>query len=88
MEAHVKHDYLTHYYRKGTEPFRSLSLLTDEEAARLMETMYIEGSVIWERFKDPRQYLEQRRHTETWLREAFLAKGGKPQTACPVYGEL
>lgn len=78
-------DYLTHYYRIGTEPFRSLSLLTDEEAARLMETMYVEGSVIWERFKEPDQYLQQRRRTEEWLREAFLVKGGRPQAACPVY---
>ncbi len=25
-------DYLTHYYTKGTPPFRSLSTLPDEEA--------------------------------------------------------
>jgi hypothetical protein len=48
-------DYLTHYYRKEIASVSSLSLLTDEEAARLMETMYVEDSVIWERFRDPCQ---------------------------------
>ena len=81
-------DFLTHYYRKGTEPFRSLLALADDEAARLMQTMYIEGSVIWERFKDPCQYLRDRKRTEEWLREAFLAKGGRPQAAFPVYTVL
>lgn len=29
-------DYLTYYYRRGTEPFRSLSALSDEEAIEIM----------------------------------------------------
>ncbi len=30
-------DYLTYYYKRGTEPFRSLSALSDEEAIKIME---------------------------------------------------
>jgi len=52
---------------------------------QIMESMYIEGSVIWERFKDPRQYLKERKLTEQWLCEAFIAKGGKPQALYPIY---
>jgi hypothetical protein len=78
-------DYLTHYYAAGTEPFRSLSALPDAEALRLMAELYIEGSVIWERFKDPAAYLRNRRATEKWVRAEFLAKGGRPREAYPIY---
>lgn len=78
-------DYLIHFYRRGTEPFRSLSALSDVDAMRIMNDFYIEGSVIWERFKDPAQYLQARRQIEQWLRREFIAKGGKPQDAYPIY---
>jgi len=78
-------DYLTHYYRRGTDPFRTLSALADRAALQLMAALYVEGSVIWERFKDPAQYLQERRQTEQWLRQAFLAKGGNPQETHPIY---
>jgi hypothetical protein len=78
-------DYLTHYYRRGTEPFRSLSTLADLAAMQIMKELYVEGSVIWERFKDPAQYLQARRQTEQWLRQEFMAKGGSPQETCPIY---
>ena len=76
---------LTHYYRKGTEPFRSLSALSDAEAIRIMEGLYVEGSVIWERFKDPHEYLQSRRQTEQWLRREFVLRGGDPQEPYPIY---
>jgi hypothetical protein len=76
---------LTHYYRKGTEPFRSLSALPDADALRIMEDLYVEGSVIWERFKDPCEYLQARRQTERWLRSEFIARGGAPQDDYPIY---
>jgi hypothetical protein len=77
--------YLTHYHRKGTEPFRSLSALPDAAALRIMEDLYVEGSVIWDRFKDPCEYLQARRQTEVWLRSEFIARGGVPQDAYPIY---
>jgi hypothetical protein len=79
-------DYLTYYYKCGTEPFRSLSALSDSEAIPLMEALYVEfeGSLAFERFKDPIQYMQNRRQTEQWVREAFIAKGGQPQATYPI----
>ncbi|MFN8485364.1 MAG: hypothetical protein U0768_20180 [Anaerolineae bacterium] len=78
-------DYLTHYYRRGTTPFRSLSDLPEAEALALMAGMYVEGSVIWERFKDPQGYLRERRETEEWLYAQFVAHGGRPRQHHPIY---
>ncbi|HLO17614.1 MAG TPA: hypothetical protein VK206_22480 [Anaerolineales bacterium] len=78
-------DYLIHFYRSGTEPFRSLSLLAEDDAIQIMQSLYVEGAVFWERFKDPAQYLRMRKQIEQNLRQAFLAKGGMPQQAYPIY---
>ena len=78
-------DYLTHAYRKGADPFESLSALSDMEAIHRMKDLYVEGALFWERFKDPAQYLQVRRQVEQWLRREFIAKGGKPQAPYPIY---
>ena len=76
-------NYLTYYYRKDTEPFRSLSSLTDEEAIKVMKTL-ADDTPFGLRFKDPVGYLQNRRESERWTREAFIAKGGKPQASFPI----
>ena len=78
-------DHLIHFYKKGSEPFRSLSALSDEEAMQIMQDLYIEGSVFWERFEDPSDYLQTRRQVEQWLHREFIAKGGAPQQPYPIY---
>lgn len=78
-------DYLIHAYKIGTEPFRTLSALSDAEALGIMKNLYLEGSVFWERFENPAQYLQLRRQVEEWLRSEFIAKGGKPQASYPIY---
>ena len=78
-------DYLIHFYRSGTEPFRSLSALSDMAAMQIMQEFYVEGAVFWERFKDPYQYLQARRQIERWLRQEFIAQGGIPQESYPIY---
>ncbi|MGA2974992.1 MAG: hypothetical protein ABSF77_06755 [Spirochaetia bacterium] len=78
-------DYLLHFYRRGTKPFRSLSSLPDEDAIALMQSLYVEGSVFWERFKDARGYLSFRKQVEARLRQGFIAKGGRPKEEHPVY---
>ena len=50
-----------------------------------MQDLYIEGSVFWERFEDPDQYLRTRRQIEQWLYQEFIAKGGAPQQSYPIY---
>lgn len=76
-------DYLTYYYKSGTEPFRSLSALPDEEAIKIMEEL-CDDTPFGARFKDPVQYMRNRRQTEQWVREEFIAKGGKPRESYPI----
>lgn len=78
-------DHLIHFYRSGTEPFRTLSMLSEEAATQIMQSLYVEGAVFWERFKDPVQYLRLRKQIEQTLQQAFVAKGGTPHEACPIY---
>lgn len=78
-------DYLVHLYKSGTEPFRTLSGLPEEDAIRIMQSLYTAGSIFWERFEDPLAYLRLRKQIEQSIREAFIAKGGKPREAHPIY---
>jgi len=76
---------LAYLYKRGAVPFRSISALSDAEAIKIMQGLYMEGSVIWERFKEPGDYLQLRRQVEEWLRREFIAKGGQPRTDYPIY---
>ncbi|GAK56289.1 hypothetical protein U27_03251 [Candidatus Vecturithrix granuli] len=76
-------DYLTYYYKRGTEPFRSLSALSDEEATKIMGEL-CDDTPFGIRFKDPVQYMRNRRQAEQWVREKFIAKGGQPRYAYPI----
>jgi hypothetical protein len=78
-------DHLIHFYRIGTEPFQSLSALSDRDAVQIMKDYYVEGSVLWGRFKDPGQYMRTRRQIEHWLHQEFIAQGGAPQESFPIY---
>jgi hypothetical protein len=78
-------DFLLHFYRKGSRPFQSLSALPEEKAVRIMEQLFIEGSVLWERFRDPANYLSFRKQVEKKLRDDFLRKGGRAIEDYPVY---
>jgi hypothetical protein len=66
-------DYLIHLYAPSAGPFRSLSYLTDDAAIALMRSLYRPGSIYWDRFADPAQYLQARRQVEKWLRQEFIA---------------
>lgn len=76
-------DFLTHYYRPDAEPFRSLSALSDEEAIKIMQLL-CDDTPFGARFKDPVQYMDNRRQTEQWVREMFKAKGGVPTATYPM----
>jgi hypothetical protein len=76
-------DYLTHYYMSDKEPFQSLSSLPDEEAIKIMEKLS-DDTPFGERFKNPIQYLTNRKDTERWVREVFIAKGGRPKDKYPI----
>lgn len=76
-------DYLTHYYSSELGPFQSLSALRDDEAIAIMEKL-CDDTPYGARFKDPLRYLRDRKATERWVREGFVAKGGKPQAPYPI----
>jgi hypothetical protein len=78
-------DHLIHLYKRGAEPFRTLSALREEEAISIMQSLYLAGSIFWERFEDPVGYLRLRKQIEQSIRETFIAKGGMPQEAHPIY---
>lgn len=78
-------NHLIHVFKKGTTPFQSLSALSDDDATKIMQNLYIEGAIFWERFENPAQYLKTRRQIEYQLREEFIAKGGKPRESYPIY---
>ncbi|WNS43897.1 hypothetical protein [Paenibacillus sp. MMS20-IR301] len=79
--------YLTHYYIQGDAPFRSLSALSDSEAITVMESLYVDNPVA-DRFKEPAQYMQNRRQVEHWVRDEFIAKGGAPREYYPLYAVL
>jgi hypothetical protein len=76
-------DYLTHYYNIDLGPFQCLSALSDDEAIQIMQQLS-DDTPYGLRFKDPVQYLQDRKATEQWVREAFLAKGGRPTDPYPI----
>ncbi|RKP57938.1 hypothetical protein D7Z26_00015 [Cohnella endophytica] len=78
-------EYITHYYY--TVPFRSLSALSRSEAMKVMEEL-CDDSPIFERFKEPVQYWENRLEAENWLRNGFKEKGGVPKDKYPFYAVL
>lgn len=78
-------DRLNHFYKRGAEPFRTLCSLPEEEAISIMRSLYVAGSIFWERFEDPIAYLRLRKQIEESIRETFIAKGGRPHEAHPIY---
>ena len=76
-------DYLTHYYNLDEGPFLSLSALPEREAIKIMQTL-CDDTPYGERFKNPFQYLRDRKNTEQWVREEFSAKGGRPKDPFPI----
>lgn len=77
--------FLLHVYRRGSLPLRTLSDLPEEDALRIMRGLYRKGSTFWERFEEPAGYLRFRLQAEKTIREAFIAKGGRPVDRHPVY---
>lgn len=78
-------EHLIHLYKRGAEPFRTLSALREQDAISIMQSLYVAGSIFWERFEDPVGYLRLRKQIEQSIRENFIAKGGVPREAHPIY---
>jgi hypothetical protein len=81
-------DYVTHYYNKQNSPFLSLSELNEEKAISIMKKLYSEETEYGTRFRNPIQYLMNRKNTEAWVRQEFIKKGGTPKNLFPIYTVL
>ena len=75
-------DFLTHYYEADTGPFRSLSSLSQADAAALLARLRDDGVFAGKRAAD---YLARRHRAEALVRAAFIAKGGRPARMHPHY---
>lgn len=80
-------EYVTHYYRKGVLPFRTLSGLSEDAALKIMEEL-CDDSLVFSRFKEPREYMRNRLEVEEWVRDEFIEKGGMPRENYPLYAVL
>jgi hypothetical protein len=76
---------LTHYYHKNDAPFQNLSSLADKEALSVITSLSNRTGSVYRRFKNPEEYLKQRRETESWVRQEFIKKGGQPMSVYPHY---
>ncbi len=76
---------LTHYHHKNDAPFQNLSSLADEEALRVISNLREREGSVYRRFRNPEQYLKQRREAERWVKQEFIKKGGQPISAYPHY---
>ena len=79
--------YLVSYRHFKSEPFKSITQLSEDEAFALAKKLYENSSCpAHKRFgPDFAQYYPHRLMTEKWLYERFKALGGKPQTEHPYY---
>ena len=76
---------LTHYHHQADAPFQNLSALSNKDALSAIARLSQRTGAVYRRFRNPAQYLEQRRETEDWLRSEFIRKGGQPISRYPHY---
>ena len=74
--------FLYHYYEKSIGPFLSLTALPVEEARGILYAQREKGQ---SGIPDIEGFLQKRYDRDAQLREAFAAKGGKPQRSAPIY---
>jgi len=81
--------FLYHYFEKGTLPFRTLASLPFTEAKEVMLTELLNKAMIAD--LNPAwvdRFLQLRYDRDKTLRAKFVAIGGKPERAAPVYFTL
>ena len=75
---------ITHYYVKGSKPFRSIAQLDFAAAEELRASLRESGLPIFARFKWE-DYLAERTKTESWLKNEFVRAGSSPEMQSPLY---
>ena len=77
--------FITHYYFPGTDPWKNIMLLPEEEAFRKAEELANAhpDTTSFGRFADFRNYYPARKKADAFVREKFIELGGKPKLMHP-----
>ena len=77
--------YITHYYVQGTDPWKNIMLLPEEEAFRKAAELASahKGMTSYGRFEDFKNYYPLRKAADRTVREQFIGLGGKPRLEHP-----
>jgi hypothetical protein len=77
--------YLTHYFYPGTDPWKNIMLLPEDEAFRIAGKLAAAHpeTTSFGRFADFRNYYPARKKADEYVRGKFAALGGKPVLAHP-----
>ena len=72
--------YITHYYFHGTDPWKNIMLLPENEAFRVAKEMAAAhpDKTSFGRFADFDNYYPARKKADEYVRECFVDLGGKP----------
>ena len=76
---------LTHYFKPGREPFRTLSDLPLDTAVRLAKSLNEDRAIAASRFEDAEKYVKLRHTTEQRLRSDCKKLGMHRRRRNPVY---
>lgn len=77
--------YITHYYFPGTDPWKNIMNLPEEEAFRVAEKLASEhpDTTSFGRFADFKNYYPDRNRADEFVRDAFIKLGGRPKLLHP-----
>lgn len=76
---------LIHYFFPGTDPWKNIMLLPEEEAFSMAKELSSKhpDSACFGRFADFENYYPVRKETDAYVRERFVELGGKPALSNP-----
>ena len=76
---------ITHYFFPGTDPWKNIMNLPEEEAFRIAGELAAAhpDETSFGRFADFRNYYPLRKRADEYVREAFVRLGGKPRLLHP-----
>ena len=77
--------YITHYYYPGTDPWKNIMLLSEEEAFRKAEELsnLHPNTTSFGRFADFENYYPARKKADAFVRGRFIQLGGNPKLEHP-----
>ena len=77
--------YITHYYYPGTDPWKNIMNLSEDEAFKAAKGLAEAhpDTISFGRFADFENYYPNRKKADEYVRETFIRLGGKPELKHP-----